>query len=171
MIGEKFNKLTVIEESDNKSNKRGKRYLCQCDCGNQVVVRSDLLKSGNTKSCGCLLGRYVRPPTTKERHGMSRSKEFSTYNAMKTRCYNPNAKHYDHYGGRGIVVCDEWLNSFTKFYRDMGPKPDGMTLDRIDVNGNYEPSNCKWSTRSEQNKNRRKYKCRKKSSDFLSTEL
>lgn len=171
MIGEKFGKLIVISECIKVYKKRGKRYLCQCDCGSQVIVRSDFLKSGNTKSCGCLLSKYVKPSTTKEKHGMSRSKEFASYNAMKTRCYNPNSKHYHNYGGRGIKVCDEWINSFTTFYNDMGSKPNDMTLDRINVNGDYEPSNCKWSTRSEQNKNRRKYKCRKKSLDSLCTEL
>ena len=89
---------------------------------------------------------------------------------MIERCYKEYSDCCADYGGRGIKVCDEWLNSFIAFYNDMGPKPEGMTLDRKDVNGNYEPSNCKWSTYSEQNKNRRKYKCKKKSSDSLCTE-
>ena len=88
-----------------------------------------------------------------ERHGLERSKEYASWLNMKQRCLNPKSTAWENYGGRGISICNEWLNSFVTFYEDMGKCPDGLTLDRIDVNGNYEPSNCKWSTVSEQNFN------------------
>lgn len=91
-----------------------------------------------------------------ERHGMSKSSEFEAWHSMKQRCSNPNYKNYKWYGGRGIRVCDRWLNSFTDFYGDMGKRPSNKySLDRIDVNGNYEPDNCKWSTAKEQHNNKR----------------
>lgn len=156
MIGERFTKLVVIEECNEKFSKRGKRYVCQCDCGNQSIVRSDFLKSGNTKSCGCILGKPSKPRATKERHGMSYSSEYRIYNAMKSRCYNDKVKGYEYYGGRGVIVCDRWLESFQNFYDDMGPRPNELSIDRINNDGNYEPDNCKWSNKSEQNMNRRK---------------
>lgn len=155
MIGQTFGKLTVVELSTEKFNRRGKRYICSCECGNTTTVRADFLKTGNTRSCGCMLSKFI-PVRGKEKHGLTRSKEYGVYNGMKSRCYNPNHKAYTNYGGRGIKVCDRWLNSFVAFYEDMGDKPDGLTLDRIDNDGDYGPDNCKWSTYSEQNINRRK---------------
>ena len=143
--GRRFGKLTVIEYTD-------KRYwLCKCDCGNTKIVRTDRLISNITKSCRCIkTGRKIK-------HGDSHTRLYGIYSHIKDRCYNHNHIHYNNYGGRGIVVCDEWLkdySSFKKWAFDNGYN-DKLSIDRIDVNGNYEPSNCKWSTSKEQANNKR----------------
>ena len=146
----KFGKLFVIgdyKQGDGKSKLA--TWLCKCDCGNYKRVASSSLKSGITKSCGCLVPQKTRKP---ERHGGTRSPTYSTWTGMKSRCDNPNAPYYSHYGGRGITYCKEW-ESYKNFLADMGERPKGLTLDRINGNGNYEVDNCRWATPAEQSRN------------------
>jgi hypothetical protein len=129
-------------------------WLCQCDCGNFHKTTGDLLRSGHTKSCGCLRNRKATI------HGHATRKFGSTptyksWESAKFRVTNSNFKYWKDYGERGITMCDRWLNSFEAFLEDMGEKPDGLTLDRINTNGNYEPGNCRWATWKEQVANRR----------------
>lgn len=141
--GKKFGRLTV--ESLAEKVKLGVVWNCTCECGNKITVLTANLQRGSTKSCGCIV----------KKHGMTKSTEFIIWTLMKSRCNNPNDKDFHRYGGRGIKVCDRWL-TFNNFYEDMGKRPSSKyTLDRSDNNGNYEPSNCKWSTKKEQCRNRR----------------
>lgn len=150
LTGKKFGKLTVIERTENIGNRVA--WLCKCDCGNEKVVRGDDLKTGNTKSCGCYRDEFkrVHGHNTK-RHG--RTPEYTSWNHMMQRCYNPKNNMYEFYGAKGVTVCERW-HEFKNFIEDMGEKPStGHTIDRIDVYGNYEPSNCRWATREQQDRN------------------
>lgn len=160
--GVRFGFLVALEElpSDySKKNKAIRNILCICNCGNKRSYRLAMLRYGHTKSCGCIKqseesrrNQSIRART----HGMTDTVEFKTWVAMKKRCTNPSYKNYPLYGGRGITVCKEWYDSFETFYKDLGPRPSPKhSIDRIDVNGNYEPSNCKWSTNKEQSRNKR----------------
>jgi hypothetical protein len=149
LTGQKFNRLTVVKFSHSKNRKTF--WLCKCDCGNEKIVRSDSLKDESVKSCGCL--NHENGIIT---HNMSGTKIYHVWASMKNRCNNPNANHYSDYGGRGINYNEVW-ETFELFYEwaiKNGYK-EGLTLERIDVNGNYEPSNCKWITIQEQQNNKR----------------
>lgn len=129
-----------------------------CDCGNKTIVSTGNLKNGTTKSCGCYQREYQAKRGRKNfyKHGLSNHPLYPTWSTMKSRCYNKNNISYKNYGARGIKVCDRWLNSFENFLKDMGEKPsDKHSLDRIDINGDYEPSNCRWATPEEQAINKR----------------
>ncbi len=155
MKGKKFNRLVVIERCG--SDKKGQAaWLCLCNCGKKTVVTGVYLRNGDTKSCGCLIKDTSRALLLK--HGMFGTKVYKAWSGMIERCTNPNSKSWHGYGGRGIKVCHRWRNSFSAFLVDMGDKPEGMTLERKDNDGNYEPDNCKWATRKDQARNTRRNK-------------
>lgn len=148
--GMQFGRLTAIRFHGVTRSKR--MWECKCACGAEVIVSIGSLRSGNTKSCGCLHVETARNKNLS--HGRCRTKIYSIWTHMLQRCRNPNRPRYHDYGGRGITVCKRWL-TFENFFEDMGEVPAGHTLDRIDNDGNYEPKNCKWSTPTEQTKNSR----------------
>lgn len=157
LIGKKFGRLTVIKRLENNKDMQ-RKWLCLCDCGNEKVVLGVSLRQNHTLSCGCYKNELIGKRMKTHGHASlkNRSPEYKIWAQMKTRCSNPNAKQYEDYGGRGVQVCEKWLNSFESFFEDMGPRPSRRhSIDRIKVDGNYEPSNCKWSTATEQNHNRR----------------
>lgn len=156
LTGQKFGRLTVIKRIENDSRNHA-RFLCQCDCGNFKNILSRSLKSGKTKSCGCLAKEVHSKSKFKYKKEKNFKRIYNIWNSMKQRCNNIKSKDYKNYGGRGIKVCDEWKNDFMSFYNwtiNNGYKDD-LTLDRIDVNGNYEPNNCRWVTWKEQGNNTR----------------
>ena len=143
--GNVYGRLTVIRR-DGMSRTREAQWLCKCECGNTTTVTGHALRRGTTKACGCL---------AKKSNGLTNSAEHRCWAMMKNRCYNPKYSLYYRYGGRGISVCDRWLNSFLAFYEDVGVRPSTKhSIDRINNEGNYEPGNVRWATRLEQSRNR-----------------
>lgn len=144
LTGQKFGMLLVLSNAPSK----GKNLYvnCICDCGKKTVVQKGHLGNGHTKSCGCL--NYT--------HKMRDTPEYKAWSSMRGRCYKEYVFSYPIYGGRGITVCERWLNSFENFFADMGERPSkSHSLDRVDTNGNYEPGNCRWATPHEQTRNQR----------------
>lgn len=156
LAGKRFEKLTVIERAPNKGVKT--RWICSCDCGNTTVVYTNALVRGHTKSCGCLIAEVLRERDTN--HGMYGTRLYRVWHNMKTRCRDKNNHAYARYGGRGIIICAEWLD-FKNFYdwaMRNGYKEDAeygeCTLDRIDNNGDYCPENCRWVSMKQQQRNK-----------------
>lgn len=151
--GSVVGRLTVVEIVGKSSN-GSFIWLCSCECGNTKEVISSSLNSGLVQSCGCLYDEIKGKQ--KLTHGRSNSREYHSWSAMKQRCYCPEHDYYENYGGKGIKVCEQWLNSFETFYSDMGECPEGYSLDRIEVSGNYCKENCRWTDNSMQGYNTNK---------------
>ena len=150
LTSKRFGRLLVLSRVANKGKQT--MWLCLCDCGKTNNVQGGALNTNATTSCGCYKSEVMIKKSTT--HGMSESTEHSIWSAMKKRCFDPKSSDYPRYGGRGITVCERWKDSFSNFYADMGSKPEGCSIDRIDFDGNYEPMNCKWSTHIEQANNK-----------------
>lgn len=147
LVGRIFGRWTVIDKGDMGRN--GQIFwTCRCSCGTERMVLARLLRNGGSSSCGCNRIKHGHS------NGRIKSRTYKSWEAMMQRCTNQNASDYHRYGGRGIQICEQW-GSFENFLADMGVRPEGKTLDRIDNLGNYDPDNCKWSTAQEQQQNKR----------------
>ena len=155
LTGQRSGRLIALKPTDKRKDRKVV-WLCQCDCGNVCFVSSNHFQDGNTQSCGCL--HRDRTSETHRIHGMCGTPLYDTWNTMMARCYNPKNPAYKNYGGRGINVCERWHDP-RNFYADMGDRPEGLTLERKDNNGNYEFNNCEWASRKTQSRNSRPKSC------------
>ena len=154
IVGQKIERLTVLE----RITKGGRGYYkCLCECGNEIIARADGLKNGCVKSCGCYNIDRAKTGNNRRTHGKHGTRLYRIWQAMHARCYIKTSPAYKNYGGRGITICAEWLKDFQAFYNwaILNGYEDNLTIDRIEVNGNYEPNNCRWITHAEQARNTR----------------
>jgi hypothetical protein len=154
IAGQKFGRLTVVSFVGIEAKRV--RWLCVCDCSKEMIARADMLRSGNTRSCGCLHRDYTASGAARRKHGLAGTREYRLWLGMRDRCENASNPEWGNYGGRGIKVCDRW-SDFENFLADMGKRPNrNLSLDRIDNDGNYEPGNVRWATTKEQARNTRR---------------
>ena len=154
LTGKRFGRWLVLRKAESKARTQ---WLCVCDCGATKSVQGANLTNGTSISCGCYRAELPRTAQTAAvtKHGMTDSPTWTSWMAMIKRCYGKYSINYENYGGRGIEVCKRWVDSFEEFLADMGERPEGMTLDRIDSSGDYEPGNCRWATKKQQDRNRK----------------
>lgn len=149
MIGKTFGRLFVLSVAGYTGTRKRLTYNCICSCGKEKVVRAECLRNGMTKSCGCLKIETIG--NLNKSHSMTNTPEYKSWAHAKSRTTNPSNKKFEHYGARGIKMCDEWLHSFEAFFKDMGKKPSkNHSLGRIDVEKGYSKENCRWETSFQQ---------------------
>lgn len=165
LTGQRIGRMIVVSRAEGRKN-GCILWNCKCDCGKEVIVPSGYLAGNRKRSCGCLAketaSRTAKTGNNRRTHGMKHTKLYSVWNTMKYRCFNNNSPQFKDWGGRGITVCDEWKDDFQAFYDYVSQLPHfgekGYSLDRINNDGNYEPGNVRWATRTEQSNNRRNVK-------------